>query len=226
MSALFTRPGQDVLELPTSTSELGWRAAVSGHRGAATVTRLQVRSRGLKWVRWTSTSSFTASMTEVDPPTRFALDAQPGDRVGFLDQGLAFTPDHPHDWTLSMAARASAIPSLSLASCAVSWSCDRRDPHRRRSPELYHRRAWRSVGSIAMSSPQAPARPGELPFVRSRRRLCPMVRCTRTQSASPRWQPERVDTSSRGGCRSAMWILLAIGVTGDLRPAERGGGPG
>lgn len=34
---------------------------------------------------------------EHGPAAQFALDAQPGDRVGFLDQGVGFTPDHPHD---------------------------------------------------------------------------------------------------------------------------------
>jgi len=47
----------------------------------------------------------------IGPAARFALDARPGDRVGFLDQGVGFTPDHPHDWTLLIGDE-TALPAI------------------------------------------------------------------------------------------------------------------
>src|SRR5690625_1152742 len=45
------------------------------------------------------------------PGAKFALEAKPGDRLGFLDQGSAFSPDHPHEWTLLIGDE-TALPPI------------------------------------------------------------------------------------------------------------------
>lgn len=110
----FTRDGQEVLKLPTSTTELGWYlqylATPKTHR---------------PWVRAYTLRDCRPEVGEVDidfvihggddgqlgPAAQFALEASPGDRVGFLDQGAAFTPDHPHDWTL-LVGDETALPAI------------------------------------------------------------------------------------------------------------------
>ncbi|WP_298037011.1 siderophore-interacting protein [uncultured Microbacterium sp.] len=110
----FTREGQDVLELPTSTTELGWYLQY-----------LATPKTRRPWVRAYTVRDARPEAGEVDidfvihgeqdgsigPAARFALEARSGDRVGFLDQGLAFTPDHPHDWTLLIGDE-TAMPAV------------------------------------------------------------------------------------------------------------------
>lgn len=164
----FTRPGQDVLELPTSTSELGWYLQY-----------LATPKTRRPWVRAYTVRYARPEVGEVDidfvihgehdgsigPAARFALDAQPGDRVGFLDQGLAFTPDHPHDWTLLIGDE-TALPAianicrslprsaLGLAIIEIPTAGDRQELSAPPGMEI----SWIHRDE----SPQAPARPGEL----------------------------------------------------------------
>lgn len=110
----FTRDGQDSLQLPTRTSEVGWYLQYLA----------TPRSRR-PWVRAYTVRDVRPDLGEVDidlvihgdeggtlgPASRFALEAEPGDRVGFLDQGIGFTPDHPHDWTL-LVGDETALPAV------------------------------------------------------------------------------------------------------------------
>jgi NADPH-dependent ferric siderophore reductase len=96
---------------------------------------------------------------------QFALDARPGDRVGFLDQGLAFTPDHPHDWTLLIGDE-TALPAIAgicrslprsargLAIIEIPTAGDRQELSAPPGMEI----SWIHRDE----SPEAPARPGEL----------------------------------------------------------------
>ena len=110
----FPRQGQDVLKLPTSTTGLGWYLQY-----------LATPKTRRPWVRAYTLRDSRPDVGEVDidfvihgghdgstgPAARFALDARPGDRLGFLDQGLGFTPDHPHDWTLLIGDE-TALPAI------------------------------------------------------------------------------------------------------------------
>lgn len=110
----FTREGQDTLALPTSTNELGWYLQY-----------LATPKSRRPWVRAYTVRDARPEVGEVDvdfvihsdadgqvgPAAGFALEAQPGDRVGFLDQGVGFTPDHPHDWTLLIGDE-TALPAI------------------------------------------------------------------------------------------------------------------
>ena len=110
----FTREGQDVLALPTSTTEIGWYLQY-----------LATPKTRRPWVRAYTLRDARPEAGEVDidfvihgekngtigPAARFALDARPGDRVGFLDRGVGFTPDHPHDWTL-LIGEETALPAI------------------------------------------------------------------------------------------------------------------
>lgn len=110
----FTREGQDVLALPTNTTEVGWYLQY-----------LATPKARRPWVRAYTVRDARPWAGEVDidfvihgerdgsigPAARFALEAQPGERVGFLDQGVGFTPDRPHDWTLLIGDEA-ALPAI------------------------------------------------------------------------------------------------------------------
>lgn len=110
----FSRQGQDVLALPTRTTEIGWYLQY-----------LATPKARRPWVRAYTVRDARPDAGEVDvdfvvhgdsggtigPAAQFALDAQPGDPVGFLDQGVAFTPDHPHDWTLLIGDE-TALPAI------------------------------------------------------------------------------------------------------------------
>lgn len=109
----FTRQGQDVLQLPTRTSEIGWYLQY-----------LATPKARRPWVRAYTVRDARPEVGEVDidfvihgdldsmgPAGKFALEAKPGDRLGFLDQGSAFTPDHPHDWTLLIGDE-TALPAI------------------------------------------------------------------------------------------------------------------
>ncbi|GFK18435.1 siderophore-interacting protein [Corynebacterium glutamicum] len=109
----FTRQGQDVLALPTRTTEIGWYLQY-----------LATPKARRPWVRAYTVRETRPDVGEVDidfvihenqdsmgPAAKFALEAQPGDQLGFLDQGSAFTPDHPHDWTL-LVGDETALPAI------------------------------------------------------------------------------------------------------------------
>lgn len=110
----FPRHGQDVLALPTSTSEIGWYLQY--------LATPKVRR---PWVRAYTVRDARPDVGEVDidfvihgddaasigPAVQFALGARSGDYVGFLDQGVGFTPDHPHDWTLLIGDE-TALPAI------------------------------------------------------------------------------------------------------------------
>ena len=109
----FTREGQDVLALPTRTSEFGWYLQY-----------LATPKARRPWVRAYTVRNARTDVGEVDidfvihgdhdsmgPGAKFALEAKPGDRLGFLDQGSAFTPDHPHGWTL-LVGDETALPAI------------------------------------------------------------------------------------------------------------------
>lgn len=110
----FARQGQDVLQLPTRTTEIGWYLQY-----------LATPKTRRPWVRAYTLRDVRPAVGEADidfvihggqdgsigPAAQFALDAQPGDRLGFLDQGTAFTPDHPHDWTL-LVGDETALPAI------------------------------------------------------------------------------------------------------------------
>lgn len=164
----FTRSGQDVLELPTRTTEIGWYLQY-----------LATPKTRRPWVRAYTVRHARPEMGEVDidfvihgerdgsmgPAALFALDAKPGDSVGFLDQGLAFAPDHPHDWTLLIGDE-TALPAIAgiclslprsargLAIIEIPTAGDRQ--------ELSAPVGMEIIWIHRDESPQAPARPGEL----------------------------------------------------------------
>lgn len=110
----FARAGQDVLQLPTRTSELGWYLQ---YLGTPKARRPWVRAYTLRHVRQGVGEVDIDFVVHVDadgksgPASQFALTAAPGAEVGFLDQGAGFTPDHPHDWTL-LVGDESALPAI------------------------------------------------------------------------------------------------------------------
>lgn len=122
----FSRAGQDSLELPTRTSEIGWYLQY-----------LATPRARRPWVRAYTLRNVRPEAGEVDidfaihengagergPAVNFALTAEPGASVGFLDQGIGFTPDHPHDWTL-LVGDETALP-------AVAGICDSLPPDAR-----------------------------------------------------------------------------------------------
>lgn len=110
----FSREGQDVLALPSSTTELGWYLQ---YLATPRARRPWVRAYTLRDVRPELGEADIDFVIHVDddghmgPAARFALGAEPGVRVGFLDQGIGFTPDHPHDWTL-LVGDETALPAV------------------------------------------------------------------------------------------------------------------
>nr|WP_241680680.1 siderophore-interacting protein [Pseudactinotalea suaedae] len=110
----FARDGQDTLQLPTRTGEVGWYLQY-----------LATPRARRPWVRAYTCRDVRPDTGEVDidfvihedeagrlgPAAQFALAASPGDRLGFLDQGIGFTPDHPHDWTL-LVGDETALPAV------------------------------------------------------------------------------------------------------------------
>ena len=97
----LSRPDQDVLRLPTRSSGLWYVQYLATPRAK----RPYVRNYTVRAVR--------ADLRELDvdfvvhgdegPASRFALTAEPGDRVGLLDQGVGYNPRVEHDWTLVVA---------------------------------------------------------------------------------------------------------------------------
>jgi len=97
----LSRPDQDVLRLPTRSSGLWYVQYLATPRAK----RPYVRNYTVRAVR--------ADLRELDvdfvvhgdegPASRFALTAEPGERVGLLDQGVGYNPRVEHDWTLVVA---------------------------------------------------------------------------------------------------------------------------
>lgn len=110
----FAREGQDALQLPTRTSEIGWYLQ---YLATPKVRRPWVRAYTVRDARPDAGEvdvDFVIHGDEAEgpgPAARFALGARPGDRLGFLDQGIGFTPDHPHDRTL-LVGDETAMPAL------------------------------------------------------------------------------------------------------------------
>lgn len=106
--------GQGVLQLPSRTTEIGWYLQY-----------LATPKTRRPWVRAYTIRDARPDVGEVDidfvihtgldgavgPAAQFALDARPGERLGFLGQGTAYTPDHPHDWTL-LTGDETALPAI------------------------------------------------------------------------------------------------------------------
>ncbi|MGN6240922.1 MAG: siderophore-interacting protein [Cellulosimicrobium cellulans] len=97
----LARDDQDSLRLPTRTSGLWY------------VQYLATPKARRPWVRNYTVRAARPDLREIDvdfvvhgdagPASSFALSAQPGDRVGVLDQGVGYNPRVPHDWTLVVA---------------------------------------------------------------------------------------------------------------------------
>ncbi|GAA1737861.1 siderophore-interacting protein [Isoptericola hypogeus] len=111
------RPGQEALKLPTRTSNYGWYAQ---YLATPRSRRPLVRNYTIRASR--------PELREIDvdfvihghegrdddpmgPGATFAATAQPGDRVGILDQGAYFRPRPEHEWTL-LVADESALPAV------------------------------------------------------------------------------------------------------------------
>jgi NADPH-dependent ferric siderophore reductase len=98
----LARDDQDALSLPTRTSGLWY------------VQYLATPKARRPWVRSYTVRATRPDLRELDvdfvvhgdgegPASSFAQSAQPGDRVGLLDQGVGYNPRVPHDWTLVVA---------------------------------------------------------------------------------------------------------------------------
>jgi NADPH-dependent ferric siderophore reductase len=116
------RAGQDMLRLPTRASAL-WYAEY-----------LATPKARRPWVRNYTVRAARPDLNEIDvdfvlhddgadaaaghdpehgsgPGAGFAQAAEPGMRVGVLDQGISYAADHPHDWTL-LVADESGLPAV------------------------------------------------------------------------------------------------------------------
>ncbi|MGN7702636.1 siderophore-interacting protein [Cellulosimicrobium sp. 22601] len=97
----LARDDQESLRLPTRTSGMWY------------VQYLATPKARRPWVRNYTVRAARPDLREIDvdfvvhgeagPASSFALSAQPGDRVGVLDQGVGYNPRVPHDWTLVVA---------------------------------------------------------------------------------------------------------------------------
>lgn len=105
----LTRDDQDSLRLPTRTSGMWY------------VQYLATPKARRPWVRNYTVRAARPDLREIDvdfvvhgdagPASSFALSAQPGDRVGLLDQGVGYNPRVPHDWTL-LVADETGLPAV------------------------------------------------------------------------------------------------------------------
>lgn len=114
------RAGQDMLRLPTRASGL-WYAEY-----------LTTPKARRPWVRNYTVRAARPDLNEIDvdfvlhagpddeaegaehdsgPGAGFAQAAEPGMRVGVLDQGITYNPRHPHDWTL-LVTEESGLPAV------------------------------------------------------------------------------------------------------------------
>ncbi|WP_251151650.1 siderophore-interacting protein [Cellulosimicrobium sp. Marseille-Q4280] len=97
----LTRPDQDALSLPTRSSGLWYVQYLATPRAR----RPFVRSYTVRAVRPDLREMDVDFVVHGDegPASRFALTAEPGERVGLLDQGVGYNPRVAHDWTLVVA---------------------------------------------------------------------------------------------------------------------------
>ncbi|WP_435736382.1 siderophore-interacting protein [Cellulosimicrobium sp. PMB13] len=97
----LTRPDQDALSLPTRSSGLWYVQYLATPKAR----RPFVRSYTVRAVRPDLRELDVDFVVHGDegPASRFALTAEPGDRVGLLDQGVGYNPRVEHDWTLVVA---------------------------------------------------------------------------------------------------------------------------
>mgnify|MGYP001507664586 FL=1 len=103
------REDQDALRLPTRASGLWY------------VQYLATPKARRPWVRNYTVRAVRPGLRELDvdfvvhgdagPASSFALSAEPGDRVGLLDQGIGYHPRVPHDWTL-LVADETGLPAV------------------------------------------------------------------------------------------------------------------
>ena len=109
----FTRTGQEVLALPTRTSEFGWHLQY-----------LATPKAQRPWVRAYTIREARPEVGEVDidfvlhgdhdqmgPAAKFALAAQPGDELGFLDRGNTYDVERTNAWTL-LVGDETALPAI------------------------------------------------------------------------------------------------------------------
>ncbi|MCB7137983.1 siderophore-interacting protein [Cellulosimicrobium marinum] len=97
----LTRPDQDALRLPTRSSGMWYVQYLATPKAQ----RPHVRSYTVRAVRPVQGELDVDFVVHGDegPASRFALTAEPGERVGLLDQGIAYNPRVAHDWTLVVA---------------------------------------------------------------------------------------------------------------------------
>jgi NADPH-dependent ferric siderophore reductase len=107
------RAGQETLRLPTRTSML-WYAQ---YLATPKPKRPYVRNYTVRRLRTDPAELDVDFVVHADtdgacgPATAFALNAQEGDQVGVLDQGVGYNPRHQHDWTL-LVADETGLPAV------------------------------------------------------------------------------------------------------------------
>lgn len=120
MRLFLPREGQESLRLPTRSSNL-WYAQ---YLATPKAKRPHVRAYSVR--------AFRTAPPEMDidfvvhqeadgssgPAAAFALNAQPGQQIGVLDQGVGFNPRHQHDWTL-LVADETGLPAVAGISEAL-----------------------------------------------------------------------------------------------------------
>lgn len=106
----FADPGNDDVVLPTSERWMLQRTLLSGRR------RPRVRSYSIRRFRpEISAFDIEISLHERDGPnapgTAWALAAEPGDQVAFLDEGYSYRPTAGAEWQL-LVGDESALPAI------------------------------------------------------------------------------------------------------------------
>lgn len=158
------------------------------------------------------------------PAAKFALEAKPGDRVEFLDQGSAFTPDHPHDWTL-LVGDETALPAIAGICRALPKSA--RGIAIIEIPSAEDKQNFDAPADMDIKwvvreeSAQSYEKPGSLPSRHWQRRRFRTAKYTPTPSVKQDLSPVHAAISSRSaGFRNATWTLLGIGVMGVCKQAR------
>jgi NADPH-dependent ferric siderophore reductase len=105
----LARPDQEALRLPSRSSGLWYVQYLATPRSR----RPFVRCYTVRAVRPELRELDVDFVVHGDegPASRFALTAQPGDRVGLLDQGAGYNPRVEHDWTL-LVADETGLPAV------------------------------------------------------------------------------------------------------------------
>ena len=117
----LTRAGQDMLRLPTRTSGLWYAEYLTTAKArrpwvrnyTVRAARPDLNEIDVDFVLHGGADEVSADTAEHDsgPGAGFAETADRGMRVGILDQGVAYNPRHPHDWTL-LVADESGLPAV------------------------------------------------------------------------------------------------------------------